>query len=78
MSEFPRPQFFLIDGYAIIYRAFFAMIARPLTTGRGENTSAAWGVSSFLLRIRERYKPEYLVWVHDAGSSFRKETYPEY
>ncbi len=78
MSELSRPQFFLIDGYAIIYRAFFAMIARPLTTGRGENTSAAWGVSSFLLRIRERYKPEYLVWVHDAGSSFRKETYPEY
>ena len=78
MPESSRPQFFLIDGYAIIYRAFFAMIARPLTTGRGENTSAAWGVSSFLLRIRERYKPEYLVWVHDAGSSFRKETYPEY
>jgi DNA polymerase-1 len=78
MDDLPRPQLFLIDGYAIIYRAFFAMIARPLTTGRGENTSAAWGVSNFLLRIRERYQPEYLVWVHDAGSSFRKETYPEY
>ena len=78
MVHLPRPQLFLVDGYAIIYRAFFAMIARPLTTGRGENTSAAWGVSNFLLRIRERYQPEYLVWVHDAGSSFRKETYPEY
>ena len=54
------------------------MIARPLTTGKGENTSAAWGVANFLLRIQDRYKPEYLVWVHDAGSSFRKETYPEY
>lgn len=78
MVSLPRPQLFLIDGYAIIYRAFFAMIARPLTTGRGENTSAAWGVSNFLLRIREKYHPEYLAWVHDAGSSFRKEMYPEY
>ncbi len=78
MVKLPRPQLFLVDGYAIIYRAFFAMIARPLTTGRGENTSAAWGVSNFLLRIREQYQPEYLAWVHDAGTSFRKEMYPDY
>jgi DNA polymerase-1 len=78
MADLPRPQLFLIDGYAIIYRAFFAMIARPLTTGRGENTSAACGVANFLLRIRERYQPEYLVWVHDAGTSFRKDAYPDY
>ena len=61
MERLPRPQILLIDGYAVIYRAFFAMIARPLTTGRGENTSAAWGVSNFLLRIRDQYKPEYVV-----------------
>ena len=36
----PTPSVFLIDGYALIYRAFFAMISRPLTTRRGENTSA--------------------------------------
>jgi DNA polymerase-1 len=69
---------FLVDGYALIYRAFFAMIARPLRTGRGENTSAAWGVTNFLLRLRERHHPEYLGWVHDAGTSFRHEKYPEY
>ena len=78
MIDLPRPQIFLVDGYALIYRAFFAMIARPLTTSRGENTSAAWGVANFLLRIREEYRPEYVVWVNDAGSSFRTETYPEY
>ena len=78
MTTLPRPQIFLIDGYAVIYRAFFAMIARPLTTSRGENTSAAWGVANFLLRLRKEYQPDYLVWIHDAGTSFRKETYPEY
>ena len=78
MEQLPRPRIFLIDGYAVIYRAFFAMIARPLTTAHGENTSAPWGVANFLLRLRDQYKPEYVVWVNDAGSSFRKDTYPEY
>ena len=73
-----RERLFLIDGYAVIYRAFFAMIARPLTTARGENTSAAWGVTNFLLRLRERHHPEYLGWVVDVGESFRHRTYPEY
>jgi len=74
----PAASLYLVDGYALIYRAFFAMIARPLTTRRGENTSAAWGVTNFLLRLLERRRPEYLAWVHDVGESFRHQTYPEY
>jgi DNA polymerase-1 len=73
-----RPALFLIDGYALIYRAFFALLSRPLTTARGENTSAAWGVVNFLLRLQSRYSPDYLAWVHDSGLSFRHEVYPEY
>jgi DNA polymerase I len=69
---------FLVDGYALIYRAFFAMIARPLTTKRGENTSAVWGITNFLLRLYENYHPEYVGWVHDRGVSFRSAQYPEY
>jgi len=72
------PQLFLIDGYALIYRAFFAMISRPLRTAKGENTSAAWGVVNFLLRLREKYRPDYVAWINDAGTSFREERYPEY
>jgi len=72
------PQLFLVDGHALIYRAFFALIARPLRTSRGENTSAAWGVVNFLLRLRSKYRPEYLVWVLDAGDSHRTARYPEY
>ena len=74
MSE----RLFLVDGYALIYRAFFAMIARPLTTRRGENTSAAWGVTNFLIRLRTKHRPEYLGWVHDVGESFRHQQYPAY
>jgi DNA polymerase-1 len=72
------PQIFLIDGHALIYRAFYALISRPLRTSRGENTSAAWGVVNFLLRLQTKYQPEYLVWVLDAGNSDRTERYPEY
>ena len=71
-------RLFLIDGYALIYRAFFAMLSRPLTTSRGENTSVAWGVTNFLLRLEERHRPDYVAWVHDAGTSFRHERFPDY
>lgn len=73
-----RPTLYLVDGYALIYRAFFALLSRPLRTARGENTSAAWGVVNFLQRLRDKHQPEYLAWVHDAGSSFRHEVYPAY
>lgn len=72
------PRLFLVDGYALIYRAFFALISRPLTTSKGENTSAAWGVVNFLQRLITDHKPEYIAWVHDSGLSFRHEAYPAY
>ena len=73
-----RPRLFLIDGYALIYRAFFAMISRPLTTSKGENTSAAFGFTRFLMKLREDYAPDYLGVVMDAGSSQRTELYADY
>src|SRR4051812_34498723 len=72
------PKLFLVDGYALIYRAFFALISRPLTTKHGENTSAAWGIVNFLQRLTTTHKPDYLGWVHDSGLSFRHEKFPAY
>src|SRR4051812_34946486 len=74
----PSPKIFLVDGYALIYRAFFALISRPLTTSRGENTSAAWGIVNFLQRLLQNHRPDYLGWVHDSGLSFRHERFPGY
>jgi len=71
-------RLYLVDGYALIYRAFFAMLSRPLTTSRGENTSVAWGITNFLMRLAEQYRPDYVAWVHDAGTTFRHERYPQY
>ena len=71
-------RLYLVDGYALIYRAFFAMLSRPLTTSRGENTSVAWGITNFLMRLAEQHRPDYVAWVHDAGTTFRHERYPQY
>lgn len=78
MTSPSSPRLFLVDGYALIYRAFFALISRPLTTSKGENTSASWGIANFLQRLITKHRPEYLGWVHDSGLSFRHERYPAY
>jgi DNA polymerase-1 len=72
------PRIFFIDAYALIYRAYYAFINRPLTNSKGENTSAPFGFTNFLLDIREKFEPDYIAVVFDAGTSFREEVYPEY
>ncbi len=78
MNGLDSPRLFLVDGYALIYRAFFALISRPLTTSKGENTSASWGIANFLRLLMTNHRPDYLGWVHDSGLSFRHERYPAY
>lgn len=72
------PRLYLIDGYALIYRSYYAFISNPLTNSKGENTSAEWGVANFLITILEEHKPEYLAVVFDAGRSHRETLFPEY
>jgi len=78
IPEKTKPRIFLIDAYALIYRSYFAFISRPLTNTAGENTSAPFGFARFLLDIREKFEPDYLAVVFDAGISFRDEMYPDY
>jgi DNA polymerase I len=77
-TEPTAPRLFLVDGYALIYRAFFALINRPLKTSHGQNTSIAWGIANFLNRLVQRHRPEYLCWIHDSGATFRDEMYADY
>jgi len=73
-----HPRLFLIDGYALIYRAYFAMINRPLVTTKGENSSAAFGIARFIMKILKEHEPDYIGFVLDAGTSQREELYPAY
>ncbi|MFW6089553.1 MAG: DNA polymerase I [Gemmatimonadota bacterium] len=69
---------YLLDGHALVYRAFYAMISRPLTTSSGENTSAPFGLARFLIRILDDLRPDYVGVVFDAGDSYRAEVFPDY
>ena len=74
-----RQKIFLIDGYAMLYRAHFAFIRNPLITSYGLNTSALFGFINQVFRLLKAEKPDYLVAVFDSKEkTFRHERYPEY
>lgn len=79
MAVQTNEKLFLIDGYALAYRSYFAFINNPLINSRGENTSAIFGFVRTLLQITDSEKPDYLGVVFDTPEpTFRHETYPEY
>src|SRR5687767_5222733 len=74
-----RKSFYIIDGHAHIYRAYFAPF-RDLTSPSGEPTKATFVFTQMLLNLIQQRKPDYLAMVIDAGDEtvFRKEIFPEY
>lgn len=67
----------LIDGNAIIHRAYHAL--PPLTTKSGELVNAVYGFTSTLLSVIEKFKPDYIAASFDlAGPTFRHEKFEEY
>ncbi|MFN2432623.1 MAG: 5'-3' exonuclease H3TH domain-containing protein, partial [Gemmatimonadota bacterium] len=78
-GEDSRPTLYLIDGYALIYRAFFALLKNPLRTMSGEDTSAPYGMATFLLKLLDDYEPDYLAVVLDsARRTYRHEVFQDY
>ena len=72
-------SFYIIDGTALTYRSFFAFIRNPLISAKGENTSAAFGFASSLMRLIKEEQPDYLVVTFDSkGPTFRHEMYDAY
>ncbi|MDD3190843.1 MAG: DNA polymerase I [Candidatus Pacebacteria bacterium] len=70
-------KFILIDGNAIMHRAFHAM--PPLTTKNGEVVSVAYGFASVLLRVVKDIKPAYIACAFDvAGGTFRDDIFDKY
>lgn len=74
-----RPQLFLIDGHALIYRAYFAFIRNPLVNAKGQNTSAAFGFANYIIKLIETYNCTYCAVVLDSNKpTFRHEMYAQY
>jgi DNA polymerase-1 len=72
-------KLFLIDGHAIAYRAYYALIKTPLTNARGQPTGAVYGFANYLLRLLAEFKCPYIGVVFDSPEpTFRHELYKEY
>src|SRR5438034_11802793 len=72
-------NFYIIDGHAHIYRAYFAPF-RDLRSPSGEPTKATFVFTQMLMNLIDQRKPDYLAMVIDSGDEFvfRKEIYPQY
>ncbi len=72
-------SFYILDGMALIYRAFYAFINNPMRTAGGLNTSAMFGFVNTVASVISREKPDYIVACLDAsGPTFRHERYEAY
>lgn len=73
-------KLFLIDAYALIFRAYFAFAKNPRVNSKGMNTSAAFGFTNALLDVLNKEKPTHIAVVFDppGGSTIRREEFSEY
>jgi len=74
-----RPKIFLLDAYALIYRAFFALNKKPRLTSNGFNTSAIIGFVNALYDILKNERPSHIGVAFDLGApTIRTENFCEY
>ena len=72
-------KLFLLDAYALIYRAYYAFIKNPRINSKGLNTSAILGFCNTLHEVIEKEKPTHLAVAFDPhGPTFRSEAFPDY
>ena len=74
-----RKQFYIIDGYAILYRSHFGLIRNPLITSYGLHTSALFGFANQVLKLIRTKNPDYIACAFDSKEkTFRHDMYKEY
>lgn len=72
-------KLFLLDAYALIYRAYYALIKMPRVTSKGLNTSAIFGFVNTLEEILKKENPTHIGVAFDpSGPTFRHEAYEKY
>ena len=72
-------KLFLLDAYALIFRAYYAFISNPMTNSQGMPTSTVFGFTLALEDILRKENPSHIAVVFDPpGPTFRHEMFPEY
>ena len=78
-ADITEKRFFILDAYALIYRAYFAFIRNPRFNSKGLNTSAIFGFTNSLDEILQKENPSHIAVVFDPpGPNFRHDMYSEY
>ena len=78
MTKEEKQKLVLIDGNAIIHRAYHAL-PKTMSTRKGELTNAVYGFTTTLIKVLEDLKPDYIAASFDlAGPTFRHEHYKDY
>ena len=80
LSPAAPKKLFLLDAFALIYRAYFAFAKNPRVNSKGQNTSAAFGFTNVLIDVIKNEKPTHLAVVFDppGGSAHRQEQFEAY
>ena len=71
-------KLFLLDAYALIYRAYYAFIHNPRINSKGLNTSCVMGFCNTLNEVFTKEKPTHIAVAFDHGKTFRHEAFPVY
>lgn len=71
-------KLFLLDAYALIYRAYYAFINNPRINSKGLNTSAVMGFCNTLNEVLTKEQPTHIGVAFDHGLTFRNEVFPQY
>ena len=70
---------YVIDGFAQIFRAYYAIRGGMRSAVTGEPTQALYGFAGMLLKVYSQLKPDFLLVVVDApGRTFRDDLYADY
>jgi DNA polymerase-1 len=79
MNDKVSKKLFLLDAYALIFRAYYAFIKNPRVTSKGLNTSAIFGFLLALEEVLQKRKPTHIAVVFDTPTpTFRHEMFKEY
>ena len=79
MTDIQAKKLYLLDAYALIFRAYYAFIKNPRITSKGLNTSAIFGFLLALEEVLQKHKPTHIAVVFDTPApTFRHEMYKEY
>jgi len=79
MNDHNSKKLFLLDAYALIFRAYYAFIKNPRITSKGLNTSAVFGFLLALEEVLQKQKPTHIAVVFDTPTpTFRHEMFKDY